>query len=363
MEKRHKELIIRGKKYSPEELSIICNDTIHFKLKPVWERTLFQFLQEWFSARPDISTKTSGSTGYPRIIRVSKEKMISSARLTLQYFNLKEKDKALLCLPVDFIAGKMMVVRSLVAGLNLYPVEPKGNPLPGKSEKYDFAAMTPMQVYNILRSENGILKLNNIKKLIVGGGEVYPDLLQKIKQLSNQVFHTYGMTETITHVAVRRINGPASMESYKALPGVTFETDDRGCLVIGAIHLGGEKIITNDLVELISETEFIFSGRFDNVINSGGIKVSPEKIEMLLAPFLQKRFIVGGIPDERLGNKLVIIVESENPDELHLENILGQVNLDNFEKPKMLVTIPRFPETPSGKIIRKKILKQIIRTL
>jgi O-succinylbenzoic acid--CoA ligase len=313
---------------------------------------------DWISEYPFIEVITSGSTGSPKRIRIEKDKMVQSALMTGRFFDLKKSDKALLCLPVDFIAGKMMVVRSFVLGLNLIPVEPLGNPLEKIAESFEFAAMTPLQVNNTLINKSGNNKLKRISKLIIGGTDIHPELLNKILSLKNETWQTYGMTETITHVAVRKLNPPGETEFYHALPGVKFEQDNRDCLIIQAPHLSETKVITNDIVELKNDREFKFIGRYDNIINSGGIKLSPEEIEGKLSPYIRQRFIVAGLSDKKLSQKLVLIIESQESETIDLKKLAEQSNLAKFEIPKQVIFTYPFPLTENGKIIRKEVLNK-----
>ncbi|MCD4730027.1 MAG: AMP-binding protein, partial [Bacteroidales bacterium] len=272
-----------------------------------------------------------------------------------------KNDKVLLCLPVDFIAGKMMVVRAFVLGLNLIPVDPSGNPLKSIYESFDFGALTPMQVFNTLNIEDGLQKLNQIKYLIIGGGDISQPVQERIKELKNNTYHTYGMTETFTHVALKKLNGNKPDSWFKALPGIEFLKDDRECLIISAPHLAKQHIVTNDIVCLKDQKSFQFIGRFDNIINSGGIKISPELIEQKLQPFFEDRFIVVGIIDDRLGQKLVLIIEGKEEPSLDFDEIFKKVSLSKYEIPKQVYFLHRFPETESGKIIRQQVLQMVMK--
>jgi len=218
----YKSLTIAGKNYSRRELIEFSQQQISNKSITKWETDLYSFILDWTSDKESISIKTSGSTGSSKWMEFEKEKMIKSAQLTGQFFKLQKNNKALLCLPVDFIAGKMMVVRAFELGLNMIPVKPSGNPLNNLNVSFDFAAMIPMQVYNILEDKNGIDKLNQIQNLIIGGGEIYNSLLQKIEKLKNNTYHTYGMTETITHVALKKISGENPDPAFLGLPEIKF---------------------------------------------------------------------------------------------------------------------------------------------
>ncbi|MGB1451126.1 MAG: AMP-binding protein, partial [Marinirhabdus sp.] len=224
------------------------------------------FLTEWLSEHPTVSVKTSGATGTPKNIALAKANMVNSAKATAAYFNLPEKTNALLCLPTAYIAGKMMLVRAMVMGWELQAVAPGKNVIAQNDKKYDFAAMVPYQVYHSMPG------LDNIKKLIVGGGAIPYNLERQLQDKTTQAYATYGMTETITHVAARPINGAQKSKHYTALPNVAFSKDPRGCLIVTAPHITPSAVTTNDSVALISPTAFTWSGRYDNVVNSGGVK-------------------------------------------------------------------------------------------
>ncbi|HIC38349.1 MAG TPA: O-succinylbenzoic acid--CoA ligase, partial [Candidatus Marinimicrobia bacterium] len=271
----------------------------------------------------------------------------NSAELTRKTFGLKKGDSALLCMPMKYVAGKMMVVRALELGLDLKVVEPSSNPLKYMDEIIDFAAMVPFQL------ENSLNDLDQVKTLIVGGGQVSQQLIEKLQKISTQIFETYGMTETLTHVAIKPLNGPNISDLFRALDGIRFEKDDRGCLAIHASALNPVPIVTNDLVELIDENSFRWLGRFDNVINSGGIKIIPEVVEAkLLSIIPNNRFFINGESDESLGEKVVLVVEG-NVIEISFDS------LEKFEKPKEIYFISEFLETESGKIRRGETLKII----
>lgn len=307
------------------------------------------FLQEWFSVSSTINVKTSGSTGKPKKILLEKNKMIHSALATGEYFNLKEKTTAVLCLPIAYIAGKMMLIRAITLGWHLDIVASDSCPLKDVKKEHDFAAMVPLQV------ENSIEKIHLIKKLIVGGGVVSNQLQEKLQTVSTAVFATYGMTETITHIAIKKLNYiSVNLNFYESLPNTTLFIDQRNCLVIKNDKISKEVVFTNDVVQLISDTQFNWLGRFDNVINSGGIKLHPEKIEEKIAKIITERFFVSGIPDEKLGEKLVLIIEG-NLQEINLEAIA----LSKFEIPKEIYFVKEFIETETKKIQRKKTLDLI----
>ena len=310
-----------------------------------------QFLREWFSTDSHVVVKTSGSTGNPKNIHLRKDFMINSALATGRYFQLGENTKALCCLPIKFIAGKMMLVRALTLGWDIDLIESTANPLQEITKEYDFSAMVPLQL------RNSISKINQIKTLIVGGGVVSRDLKKAIQTIDTNCYATYGMTEAITHIAVKKLNKftQSELESesvYKTLPDVTISKDKRSCLVIRAPKISDENIITNDVIELISKSEFNWKGRLDHVINSGGVKLHPEEIEQKLSNTIYSRFFVAGILDEILGEKCILVIEGENYPitKKHFSK------LSRFEIPKAIFFIPKFIEAGSGKIQRLKTL-------
>lgn len=329
--------------------------------------TTYQFLKEWFSESDFVIVQTSGSTGTPKPIQLKKQFMVNSALTTGVYFSLPHKTTALLCLPTAYIAGKMMLVRALVLGWHLDHVPSNTTPLQNIEKTYDFSAMVPIQV------ENSIGKLSRIKKLLVGGGIVSAKLQASLQGVSTVIFATYGMTETITHIAVQPLNNfknipPRTSSSlntsaiqnslYTTLPNITISKDVNDCLVIEAPNLTEEIVFTNDVVQLISDRQFVWLGRFDNVINSGGIKLHPEIIEEKLSKIIKNRFFVAGIPDDTLGEKLVLCIEGVE-DELLLKKLRNSTLLSKFEIPKEVYFANAFLETLTKKIQRTKTLNLI----
>lgn len=309
------------------------------------EKSVGDFILDWFDKKSYIELNTSGTTGSPKIIQMDKQAMVNSALATGDFFDLRPGDKALHCLPTKYIAGKMMFVRGFILGLDMDFVAPTSHPMLHNDTKYDFVAMVPLQAQNSLK------ELKNVKKMIVGGAKMSKTLENSLSKLSTKVYETYGMTETITHIAAKKIGEKA----FSVLPNIKISQDDRNCLVIDAPKISEEKIVTNDLVDLVNENEFIFLGRIDNVINSGGIKLIPEQIEEKLSNKINSRFFVTGIQDATLGEKLALIIEGEKQplDETIFDG------LDKYEKPKEVFYVSKFIETQNGKIKRKEILERI----
>lgn len=312
-----------------------------------FEQHVGNFLLDWFDEKSYIEIATSGSTGIPKIVKIEKQAMLDSALATGDFFELEPGNTMLHCLPTDYVAGKMMFVRSFILGLDMKFVEPNSNPLKNIDEKFDFCAMVPLQAKNSIKK----LKDKQIKKLIIGGVKIHKALEQELVKIPMDIYETYGMTETITHIAAKKVGE----EVFTVLPNVKVAIDDRECLVIKAKRISSKEIVTNDIVELISETQFKWEGRYDNVINSGGVKLIPEQIEEKLSTLIPRRYFVSGVADDALGEKLVLYVEGE-PIEIE-ESVFGV--LKKFEKPKSIVFIPIFKQTLTGKIKRNDSLKSI----
>ena len=348
-------IILDGKKLEANELQELTSPLL-------WKNDIYNFIQEWIDANSIIKAQTSGTTGTPKTILLQKNKMVASALKTGGYFNLKKNAKALLCLSPNYIAGKMMIVRAFVLGLDLVLVEPSGNPLRDTDfDEIDFAAMVPLQALNSFQSKKDLQQFQKIKKTIIGGGVVSKTLLNLLQSEKNNFYATYGMTETITHVAVKRLNGKGVIGLYETLDNVDITTDTRGCLIINAPDVAEETIITNDLVKIISPTKFKWLGRFDNIINTGGVKVIPENVEALLEKHLERRFFIASQPDEVLGERIILIIEGTIFSKRENEELSSFMknNLTKFSIPKVVFFIEKFLETNSGKV-KRTATKEII---
>ena len=318
---------------------------------------LEEFLKEWHNEKSTVLVHTSGSTGKPKPMLVEKRRMEASARITCQFLGLEPGDTALLCMSLDYIAGKMMVVRALTYGLKLIAVKPCG--CPEWEGDIDFAAMVPMQVYNLLQSEEGRKRLKAIKHLIIGGGAIDDGLASVLVGFPNHVWSTYGMTETLSHIALRRLNGPEASEWYTPFEGVTLSQTDEGCLVIDAPAVHDGPLVTNDIVEFVSPSlwrgkgggPFRIKGRKDNVICSGGIKIQIEEVEKLLRPQLSAPFMISKRPDEKFGEQVVLLTESMDMD---LIRDVCQRVLPKYWQPRSFLHIDSLPMTETGKPARKE---------
>jgi len=306
-------------------------------------------LADDFSSQKSFVFQTSGSTGTPKEIFFCRDEIVRSAKLTASFFDLRPGARVLLALPIRFVAGKMMVYRSIVNEWKLWVALPSSNPLRELNSPIDFAALTPHQLAVVW--EQCPEKLTLIDTIICGGGAIGKQLSAKIQHAGIRVFETYGMTETLTHVAVKAQH--LGETTFHALPGITFGYSENQCLSIQCNHLLSSPVITQDLAEIISPTEMRWLGRNDFVINSGGIKISPERIEEALSEVFNFPFYIGGLRDEIMGEKLTIFVE-ELPLNFPWQDRLNEVVLPQYERPKQMVAIGKFERTNSGKIIRKR---------
>ena len=313
--------------------------------------TTEQFLQQWHDESPFVRVQTSGSTGAPKPMLAEKRRMEASARITCRFLGLQRGDTALLCLPLDYIAGKMMVVRALTCGLRLVSVEPSSHPLATLTEAVDFAAMVPLQVWNSLQTEEERRRLAAIGHLIIGGGAIDDALARELLTFPNAVWSTYGMTETLSHIALRRLNGPDASEWYTPFEGVSLDTDADGCLVIDAPAVCGKRLRTNDLAELNDSGCFRILGRKDNVVCSGGIKIQIEEVEQRLRPHLQAPFCISKRKDPVLGEALVLLTEEAAT--AHIQACCHEV-LPRYWQPRHCISVSHIPLTATGKIARKE---------
>ncbi len=331
-----------------------------------FETSVLSFCKDWLNGRDNFSLQTSGTTGTPKKILITREQLRASAKLTVDYLGLQKEYNALICLDTNYIAGIMMLVRSLESGMNMYVTEPTANPFDSipSTIKVDFAALVPYQVQAILKSENK--QRFNEGIFLIGGAPLSKKTIGELQSFSGKFYATYGMTETLSHIALQRLNGKNPENYFKALSGITIQTDERGCLVIRAPHINPNPVVTNDLVELIDHDKFIWLGRVDNIINSGGIKIIPEKIEAVVELVfgelkLENRFFIAGLPNAELGQSVSLIIEgnlSEIQEQRAVE--LMKKKLSRYEVPKSIRYTPVFTQTDTGKINKLKTLDQVL---
>lgn len=346
--------IIEGKTFSMETYR---KGLSSFPDNPYQE--LLQFLDEWFDESPTLRVFTSGSTGTPKELFVRKEQMMNSARITCEALHLQEGDKALLCMPLRYIAGKMVVVRALVAGLELIVREPSGHPLADVNEHLRFAAMIPLQVFNSLSVPQEASRLEDTDILIIGGGAIDKQLETALRKMKNTIYSTYGMTETLSHIALRRLNGTEASERYTPFPSVSISLSADHTLVIDAPQVCDETLVTNDVVELFPDGTFQIIGRKDNIINSGGIKIQTECVEKTLRSIISVNFALTAVPHPKFGEALVLLVEKDNEKKIDPKELEGQVKsvLPKYQQPKQILWIKALPLTQTGKISRAECRK------
>lgn len=320
-------------------------------LSPDYLQEIELFLTEWQSPTDFIEVDTSGSTGNPKTIKLSKKKILASAKATGSFFGFNAKQSLLLNLSPKYIAGKLMLVRALAHNMQIYVVPASQNPLLHlRNHQPSFAAFVPYQVAAILDNEITRTLYEGIPKVIIGGAPIPLALEKSLAKLKNDSYATFGMTETITHIALRKIE--ETQLPYTCLPGIKVSADENNCLIIHQ-NAVTERIVCNDVVEILDDSTFHWIGRADFIINSGGIKINPEKLERIMEPFLGgKRFYFHGRPSAVFGQEVVLYVEGKAENELELEEVIRR-ELEKYHQPKALVFVPAFQETATGKIIRQ----------
>lgn len=352
---------IFGERFHVSDLKILCKEKINNPQVPDWEKEIYHFVQELFSSSKNIIVTTSGSTGNPKTIKIEKKHLIASAKATLAFFNLKKNDNIWLCLPVKYIAGKMMIVRSIVGGLNLIYSKPTSNPVLDIDTNVDFVSMVPNQVFGLLANKDGISRLSKIRTLLIGGSGISGELEDRLLSVSDiNAWHSYGMTETITHIALRKLSTDNNIGNFALLPGIRVRANQNDQLIIDAPEIGVVDLVTNDIVNVNADGTFTILGRADTVVISGGIKLFPEIIEIKIEKHMTDSFFVAGIPDEKLGEKLTLFVESSD-NEYSVFDSLKKIlvrELKEYEIPKEVICVPRFLRTETGKIKRKESIDQ-----
>lgn len=313
--------------------------------------TVDEFLAQWNDASPTMEVRTSGSTGTPKLIYIEKERMRASARMTCDFLGLKPADTALLCMPLDYIAGKMMVVRALERNMKLLSVEPSGHPLADNTLSdlnegiVHLAAMVPLQVWNTLRVPEERERLHHIKHLIIGGGAIPQELEQELRTIPINVWSSYGMTETLSHIALRRI----SEDYYSPLPGISLSQDQDDCLIINAPALCAQTLYTNDIVRFHGKDRFQVIGRRDNTICSGGIKIQIEQVEAWLQSIGIDNIMVTYREDKVLGQALVYLTTDKIDTDMLRKSVPTDTSNSKFWLPRHIVKVPFLPLTPTGK--------------
>jgi O-succinylbenzoic acid--CoA ligase len=350
-------LSLNGKTIKFEQ---ILNEEIQQSNLSDLELYSLNFIRDWLTKKAEFVIKTSGSTGMPKTLVFKRDQLKISAHRTLRTFGLKKGDRVLVCLNPYFVAGKLMLVRSLEGKLKMEIVTPSSNPLRKIEikEQVDFAAFFPNQLEKIL--EESPQKLNRIKTILVGGAAIHPRLEGELQEVKSQIFHSYATTETLSHQAIRHVNGIDRSETFHSVEGVSFATDERSCLVINDRLLGLKNLVTNDIVDLIDQSSFRWRGRIDNMVNSGGIKIQLEETEDLIRQVLthneiKNKFCLLSKPDRALTESLVLIIEMSK-DQMQKSHLLDLLNkhLPKYHTPKEIIFVAKLYITETGKVDRIK---------
>ena len=327
-----------------------------------FEQATLSFCRQWLNGEGLFSLKTSGSTGEPKKISVSRDQMRLSAQQTIIFFNLSPVDTVLVCLNTAYIAGIMMLVRAFESGAQIIIVEPNSNPIQSISSQVDFIAVVPLQLSDMLSDPDSKNKLEKCRAIIVGGAPVSVSLEEEIRNSTANIYATFGMTETLTHFALKQLN-PISEDCFTVLDEVILGQDNRGCLTVASPVTDNKVLSTNDQIELVSQISFKWLGRIDNVINSGGIKLQIEALERIVEHVfyelkLDYRFFMSSRPDEKLGEKVVLIIECETEIDV-INSINWSQHFEQYQIPKEVIYRKRFVETPTGKINRTATIEEL----
>jgi len=348
-------LTVDGRALHGEEAVRWAEDLVVKHTEAAWTVEIRDTLRELCAGDGSIGAHTSGTTGPPKELRLLASDLRASARLTGHTFHLRQGDRALLCLPCSFIAGKLMLVRGFVIGLDLHVIDPAGGVLNNLAvnDRFRFTAMVPNQLHRALQDERARVE-RQFDIILLGGGPVSTALEEDVQDLAVDVYHSYGSTETVTHVAMRRLNGPRKQAYFHALGDVTFELDERGCLMIHTPHLRTKDHLTNDVVELLDERKFRWLGRHDNVILSGGRKIYPEQLELRTAGLLPFPHYFMARPDDALGECVGLMLETELTAEEVVPEVIDLLRtvLEPHEMPRRVTAMDRIERTASGKMIR-----------
>ena len=340
-------IILNGSSTSVEKLLLKKEE------KSGWEKEWLDFLEEWYTPSDYIEVTTSGSTGNPKLIRLKKDFVAASALRTIHYFGLRENDRVLHCLSSRYIAGKLMVVRALIGKLDLHVIDPTTDFNVLQNVPFKFAAMVPNQVAKLM--EWG---MRNVEFLLIGGAAIPQQLEEQLQQFDTVCYSSYGMTETATHIALRKLNGEEADEYYHCLDDIQVKLSDDHCLRIYMLGLEQDYLQTTDIAELKDEKTFKITGRSDHMIISGGIKFSPKKLEHKLEAHIKYPFMISSLPHDTLGQQLILVIEGiESTETVAHLNAICQKNLNKYEQAKQIIFVTELPRTPNGKLNRNGLRK------
>ncbi len=322
------------------------------------EKSLMNFLSNWFSDDETLVMKTSGSTGTPKAITASKKAMVESAKRTIAAFGLQKGMNALLCLSTDYIAGQMMVVRALVSGMNLITSDIEANPVKNLNQPIDFAAMVPLQMMKAMQESPE--KLSLVRTVLLGGSGISKALEEQLSGFSTEVYHSYGMTETLSHIALRKVNGQDATNWFSPLPDVSVELDENSCLVITAPYISSTPFFTRDIGEINAKGQFRIMGRIDDVIISAGNKIQPAELEKFISTFVEGEFLISSLDDDQAG-QLIVLVLKERFNTFRIYSLWEKLTfaLRPHELPRRFICLPDLPYLDSGKINRMMVRKLI----
>jgi len=316
-----------------------------------FEEDILVFCQQYLDGQSEFVFSTSGSTGAPKTIRVSREHLAISAQNTLNYLNIQSESAALLCINPQFTGGRMMLVRAIERKMDIWVQNPSGLPDLKGDQEYDLVAMVPPQVKNLINQEGGAEQLTKCKHLLIGGAPMDGALEAKLRTIPTAIYHTFGMTETLSHFALKPLSGANASTSYQLLPGYSITQNEHQCLVVSGPVTDGKVITTHDVVEILDDQRFIWLGRSDQIINSGGFKIYPQKVESSFQKLFDAPCHLLARKDRQWGQQAVLMVESTTltPEKIKsLQQELGK-HLHPYEVPKKIVPIAQFPRTPNGK--------------
>lgn len=331
-----------------------------------FEKKIFKIIYDWIIGKQYFIFKTSGSTGKPKEIKIHRERILISVKNTKEFLKLHNNMNSLLCISVDHIGGFMMLIRALEIGMNIYIIEPTSNPfnnIHDKNMDFDFSAFVPLQISQAIR-ENKLYYLGNISKVIIGGSSINSSIEEKLKNLNNQIYSAYGMTETISHIALRKVGS----KYFNTIGDIKVKKDNRNCLVINGNITNYNDLITNDIAEIISDTEFIIKGRIDDIINSGSYKILIENLEKVIEEYFHSinyfnNFFIGKLNDEKFGETCNLFIEDKENKKIINDLLIFLKNrVNKYEIPKNIFFIEKFEYTQSSKIDKIATVQNFLNT-
>ncbi|PIB37518.1 hypothetical protein BFP72_10685 [Reichenbachiella sp. 5M10] len=319
-----------------------------------------QFVKGWLSKQSEFTFHSSGSTGVPKPIIVNRRQIEASVQATARHLQLQPQDRVLLCLNPQYIASLMMVARALILDLDLLLTRPSSNPLLQLDSSVDFASFVPYQIYQMI-ADDSLVQLSKIRTVLIGGAPLSRAAFEQLASLPNRLYLTYGMTETVSHIALMPIHGHYEEALYHVLESITIGTNAQHCLHIQGVVTNDTRIQTTDVVKLHSDRSFEWLGRADHVINSGGIKIHPEQLEKTIAPWLgDTAFFIAGVEDPVLNERCILVTESPISTDtfVQIQNQITRIYSKHHVPKEVKVSGP-FVKTDSGKVKRKEIVQEI----